>query len=46
MKKMKKLLAGFMAATMVMSMSVTAFADEQEQDWASELDKGTEFTKE
>jgi len=26
MKKMKKLLAGFMAATMVMSMSVTAFA--------------------
>ncbi|MBQ6833819.1 MAG: hypothetical protein IJO55_05310 [Lachnospiraceae bacterium] len=28
MKKMKKLLAGFMAATMVMSMSVTAFADE------------------
>lgn len=28
MKKMKKLLAGLMAATMVMSMSVTAFADE------------------
>lgn len=32
MKKMKKLLAGFMAVTMVMSMSVTAFADEQNLD--------------
>jgi len=33
MKKMKKLLAGFMAATMVMSMSVTAFADENDYNY-------------
>lgn len=32
MKKMKKLLAGLMAATMVMSMSVTAFADVTAKD--------------